>query len=128
VGKIGGLSGGQFTTHFNRGVLYLPGGENQTTRLISSRSELTKWQASKAFTEYDDEFFEAHQLVFISFWGSILDYETYRISYTGNTLNIEFRTTTRPMGNVDLGAAHIAIVEITRISENLDVVFSHRLR
>ena len=138
-GLIDGLQSGEFTAHFNRGLVFFQDSENQAVKILSKRSELIDWFntiqqtnysiESDVFPEYCDVFFESHQLVFISFLGSILDYEVQRISYKNNTLTIEFITTTRPNDVlIDLGVTHTAIVEITRISHDLNVAFSHRRR
>jgi len=134
-GEIIGVNGGEFRVHFDRGVFFQDG----TTRLISSRAELVELHieqdidaaSENLFPEYSDDFFTTHQLVFVSFVGrprDIATYEVGRMEYQDNTLTIEF-VTTRRIGTVpDVGHTRTAIIEITRISDNLNVVFSHRDR
>ena len=134
-GIIRGLEGGEFVVHFDEGIFFQDG----TTRLISSRTELVEFLAEQdvgttngdLFPKYDDYFFTTHQLIFVSFGGrprQFTDYEVRRIEYQNNALTIEF-VTTRRIGTVpDVAEYRAAIIEITRISDNLNVVFSHRDR
>ena len=130
-GQIRGFNG-EFTAHFDRGVFF----GDSTTKLINTRAEMLKWLGEMQenqpkddlFPEYTDAFFESKQLLFVSFWGSILDYEVRSVSYANNTLTVEFVTSTRPRTIIDLGVMHSAILEISRISSDITVAFSHRRR
>jgi len=140
-GNIDGLNNARFVAHFGTGVLYRDG-EN-VLELINSRDEMFEftggddvmWSAQPGggsphlYGDFCDEFFENHQLIFVSFLGwAYLTYEVYSISYSNNTLIIEFVTTTRPRNILDLGRSFAAIIEITRISNDLNIEFSHRMR
>ena len=132
-GNIIGVNGGEFRVHFDEGIFFQDG----TTRLINSRAELSELRSGLEsndddfFPEYNADFFASHQLVFVSFEGRPRDiayYEVSRMEYQNNTLTIEF-VTARRIGNVrDEAQSRRAIIEITRISDNLNVVFSHRDR
>jgi len=120
-------------------------------RLISSRGELIEWARpfletmrewnsdtqewetihidlydNDIFAEFCEEFFELRQLVFICFDASILDYEVERISYQNNRLSINFVSVRSRSGVLGVLVSRLAIVEITRICDNLYVEFSSR--
>jgi len=136
-GEIVGVNGGEFRVHFDRGVFFP---HNNTAILVSNRVELIDLcpqlenaigTSEELLSKCSDDFFISHQLIVVSFWGrprDISDYEVKKIKYQDNTLAIEF-VTTRRIGNVrDEAQTRTAIIEITRISDNLNVVFSHRDR
>jgi len=129
-------------------------GYRYETKLINSRNELVEWARpfletrqewnsdsqrwetihielydEDIFAEYCDEFFELHQLVFICFDGGHLGHEVERISYQDNVLKIEFiRIRVEGTINPRPLRRYTAIVEITRICEDLGVEFSRRER
>ncbi|MCL2522883.1 MAG: hypothetical protein FWE36_08505 [Erysipelotrichales bacterium] len=134
TGIIKGLEDSNFVAHQNRGI-FIP---NSSTRLINNRTEMIEWynEVSRqpnddVFVEYCDEFFVYHQLIFISFWGrprDITEYVVRSIEYSENTLNIQFVTARRIGTVIDLAQSRRAIIEITRIRDDLMVTFSHRDR
>ena len=84
------------------------------------------------FPEYSDEFFATGQLVFINYFARpswIVNYQVGSIVYLNNTLTIEFVTATRLRGlTLSAGGIRRAIVEITRISDDLNIEVSSRDR
>ena len=148
-GYIYGLDNARFIAHFDRNfTLFNVFDTDRTlTKPISSRYELIEWQKKEFreldervgtnhlenfdyenfLAEYDDDFFVSHQLVFIYFSGSILDYEVERISYQDNVLTIKFISIQPRRESVpDVSHPHLAIIEITRISDDLNISFSNR--
>jgi len=136
-GNIIGIDGGEFRIHFERGIFFQEG----MTRLVNSKAELvelhdeyynrTELPSDNYFVEHNETFFVTHQLIFVSFLGrptDIAKYEVRRMEYQKNFLTIEFVTTRRIRTVPDVAETRTAIIEITRISNNLNVVFSHRDR
>jgi len=148
-GYIYGLEDARFIAHFDKSFTVFEVELIQINpMLINNRHELIEWQKEELkkweawgstnhldnfdyenfLIEYNDAFFASYQLIFIPFMGSILDYEVEKISYQDNVLTVKFIATTRPRTIPDVAHPHLTIIEITRISDNLDIIFSHRLR
>jgi len=156
-GEIVGLDGGEFRALMGKGLMFLSENEfgdfeNQAVKLVSSKNELIEWSNSVMlelylydritleyleefnpyylFAEYCDSFFETNQLVFISFIGGVLEYEVREVSYINNILTIDFNAIPPPRGYLIPPAwqTRTAILEITRIADDLEIDFSSRRR
>ncbi|MCL2555751.1 MAG: hypothetical protein FWE03_01855, partial [Firmicutes bacterium] len=151
-GYIYGLDNARFIAHFDKSFTILSISDNEI-KLINNRNELIEWQKEELrkwdewgevgtnhlenfdyenfLTEYDNAFFVSYQLIFIEFMGrppDVTGYEVNIMKYANNTLTIEFITTMR-IGTIrDSAYSHKAIIEITRISDNLTITFSSRDR
>jgi len=143
-GRIQGLDNAQFVAHIGRGAVITKGYPfiGGIAQLINSRDELWNFMNDRTQLveqglvtqdnwldfEYSDSFFEANQLIAVNFEGYDVPYEISSISYVSNTLTIEFITVRRHRNINDLAVLIPAIIEITRISYDLNIVVSSRMR
>ena len=125
-GRIRGFEGGEFTAYFGHGILPPYGFGQYEILLINNQSELSAITEQEFFASYDDLFFASHQLVMIGYWGGYTEDQIRRVSYLNNILSIELI----PIRRCALAAAHMRslVVEITRISDNLNVEITRRGR